>query len=121
MRATASAAGSSPSADVHALAAEIGPRGTGTAGEAAAADYASGRLAALGLPVTTRNFRAVHSQNAFPLAADVLALFGVVVGAVGGRPGRWMAACYVRALLDDLDRGGDESCPDMEGTACARS
>ena len=46
----------------------------------------------LGLPVSTRSFRAVHSQNAFPLAVDAVALIAVVVYAVGGRPGRWVAA-----------------------------
>ena len=88
---------SSARADVYALAAEIGPRGTGTPGEAAAASHVSGRLTALGLPVSTGAFRAVHSQNAFPLAVDVVALIAVVVHAVGGRPGRWVAAVLALA------------------------
>ena len=36
---------------VRKLAGEIGPRGTGTPGEAAAADFVAGRISALGLPV----------------------------------------------------------------------
>ena len=40
-------------ADVHELAATIGPRGTGTSAERAAADYVAGRLTALGLPAVS--------------------------------------------------------------------
>jgi len=95
--ATAPAAEGSALADVYALAAEIGPRGTGTEGEAAAATYVSGRLTAFGLPVSTRAFRAVQSQNVFPLGSDVLALIAVVVNVVGGRSGRWVAAALALA------------------------
>lgn len=52
-------------ADVHALAGDIGPRGTGTTGE-----YVAGQLVSMGLPVDRHSFRAVASQNAFPLAID---------------------------------------------------
>jgi hypothetical protein len=79
-------------ADVQVLAGEIGPRGTGTAGEAAAAEFVAGRLAALGLPVERQAFRAVASQNAFPLAIDLVALLALAVYAVGGALGRWAGA-----------------------------
>jgi hypothetical protein len=79
-------------ADVHALAAGIGPRGTGTSGEEAAAGYVSGRLAGLGLPADAQFFRAVASQNAFPLAICVVALLAVAIYPLGGGLGRWVAA-----------------------------
>ncbi len=79
------------------LAGEIGPRGTGTAGETAAADYVAGRLAGLGLPVERHEFRAVASQNAFPLAADMVALLAVALYPLGGAPTRWIAAALALA------------------------
>jgi hypothetical protein len=79
-------------AHVQVLAGEIGPRGTGTPGEEAAAEYVAGCLAALGLPVEQQSFRAVGSQNAFPLAIDLVALLAVAIYAVGGGPARWIAA-----------------------------
>jgi hypothetical protein len=78
--------------DVQALAGEIGPRGTGTPGEKAAADWVTRRLTALGLPVERQSFRSVASQNAFPLAIDLVALFAAVVYPVGWPPARWLAA-----------------------------
>jgi hypothetical protein len=78
--------------DVRALAGDIGPRGTGTAGEAAAADFVAQRLSALGLPVERRTFRAVVSQNAFPLAIDLVALLAIGLYAIGGTWGRWVGA-----------------------------
>jgi hypothetical protein len=78
--------------DVRALADEIGPRGTGTPGEAAAADFVADRLSALGLQVERESFRAVTSQNAFPLAIDLVALLAVVVYSFGGTVGRWIGA-----------------------------
>jgi hypothetical protein len=78
--------------DLHALAGDIGPRGTGTPGEQAAAEYVAGRLAALGLPIERHTFRAVGSQNAFPLTIDLVALFAVVLYPWGGALGRWLAA-----------------------------
>jgi hypothetical protein len=78
--------------DVRALADEIGPRGTGTPGEAAAADFVADRLWALGLQVERESFRAVTSQNAFPLAIDLVALLAVVVYSFGGTVGRWIGA-----------------------------
>lgn len=77
--------------DVRHLASEIGPRGTGSNGEAAAADYVAGRLSALGLPIEQQTFRAVASQNAFPLAIDLLALLAVVIYPLGGAFTRWLA------------------------------
>jgi hypothetical protein len=78
-------------ADVHALADTIGPRGTGTAGEHAAADYVAARLDQLDLPVTRRQFRATSSQNAFPMASALLALTAVAIYPLGAA-WRWVAA-----------------------------
>jgi hypothetical protein len=78
--------------DLRTLASEIGPRGTGTPGEEAAAKFVAGRLSALGLPVERETFRAVASQNAFPLAIDLVALLAVPVYALGGTAGRWIGA-----------------------------
>jgi acetylornithine deacetylase/succinyl-diaminopimelate desuccinylase-like protein len=78
--------------DVQELAGRIGPRGTGTSAEGAARDYVAARLAALGLPVARREFRATHSQNAFPLASVALALLAVAVYPCGGAAGRRAAA-----------------------------
>jgi hypothetical protein len=77
---------------VRVLAQEIGPRGTGTAGEEAAADYVADRLSALGLPIERQAFRAVASQNAFPLAIDLLALLAVAIYTLDGPLARWVAA-----------------------------
>jgi hypothetical protein len=79
-------------ADVRVLAGEIGPRGTGMPGEAAAADYVAGQLTALGLPVEHHTFRAVATQNAFPLAIDLVALLAVALYPLDGPPSRWIAA-----------------------------
>jgi acetylornithine deacetylase/succinyl-diaminopimelate desuccinylase-like protein len=78
--------------DVQVLAGEIGPRGTGTPGEAAAADFVVDRLSSLGLQPERESFRAVASQNAFPLAIDLLALLAVVIYHLGGITGRWIGA-----------------------------
>ena len=78
--------------DVRTLAGEIGPRGTGTPGEEAAANHVAGRLSHLGLPVERQTFPAVASQNAFPLAICVLALISVALYPLGGTAGRWIAA-----------------------------
>ncbi len=77
---------------VRALAEEIGPRGTGTPGEAAAADYVAERISALGLPVEWQTFRAVVSQNAFPMGINLVALLAVVLYPLGGPLTRWVAA-----------------------------
>lgn len=90
----------SPLEHVRVLAGEIGPRGTGTAGEAAAADYVASRLAELGLPVERYEFQAVVSQNAFPLAVDLVALLAVVLYPLDGAALRWIAA--VLALIAPL-------------------
>lgn len=76
---------------VRALAEEIGPRGTGTPGEAAAADYVAERISALGLPVEWQTFRAVVSQNAFPMGINLVALLAVVLYPLGGPLTRWVA------------------------------
>jgi Peptidase family M28 len=78
--------------DVRVLAEEIGPRGTGTSGETAAADYVAERLSALGLPVERQVFRAVASQNAFPLVIDLVALLAYVFYSIGRPLGRWLGA-----------------------------
>ncbi len=78
--------------DVQALAGGIGPRGTGSTGEAAAADFVAERLSRLGLPVEWQTFRAVASQNAFPMAINLVALLAVVLYSLGGTLARWTAA-----------------------------
>jgi hypothetical protein len=77
---------------VRTLAGDIGPRGTGTTGEAAARDVVAARLAALGLTVERQAFRAVVSQNAFPLAIDALAVLAVGLYALDTHAARWVAA-----------------------------
>jgi len=78
--------------DVQVLAGKIGPRGTGTSGEQAAADYVAERLALHRPEVERHLFRAVSSQNAFPLAIDLVALLAVALYWGGGAPGRWAGA-----------------------------
>ena len=77
---------------VRTLAGEIGPRGTGTPGERAAADFVAGRLSELGLPIEREAFRAVASQNAFPLAVDSIALLAEAIYPLNGALLRWVAA-----------------------------
>jgi hypothetical protein len=77
---------------VQMLAGKIGPRGTGTPGEAAAADYVAQCLSAFGLTSASWTFRAVASQNAFPLAICLMALVAVAMYPWGGLWGRWIAA-----------------------------
>jgi hypothetical protein len=79
-------------AHAQALAGEIGPRGTGTPGEEAAARYVAEQLSVLGLPIERQTFRAVASQNAFPLAIDLLALLAVAIYPVDGAVARWAGA-----------------------------
>jgi len=79
-------------ADVNVLAGEIGPRGTGTPGEAAAADYVSKRLIDNGLKVDRKKFQAVNSQNAFPMAINIVALLAVILYPLNGAFSRWIAA-----------------------------
>lgn len=78
--------------DVRFLAGTIGPRGTGTAGEAAAAEYVARRLMELGLTPEMHTFRAVPSQNVFPLAISPLALLATAVYPLGPAAARWLAA-----------------------------
>lgn len=59
---------------VRKLAGEIDPRGTGTHGEGAAADYVDDHLADLGLPVERQMFRAESSKNDFAMAINLMAL-----------------------------------------------
>ena len=93
-------------ADVQTLAGEIGPRGTGTPAEEAAAGFVAGRLSELGLQVERDSFRSVASQNAFPLAIDVVALLAVAVYSLGGAAGRWIGAvlalCTAPLLLQAI-------------------
>jgi hypothetical protein len=88
--------------DVRFLAEKIGPRGTGTAAEAAAADYVAGRVAGLGLPLEREEFRAVTSQNAFPLAIDLLALLAFALFSAAGNVGRWLGAVLALATASLL-------------------
>jgi hypothetical protein len=82
---------------VQVLAGEIGPRGTGTPGEAAAADYVARYLARLRLAVERQEFRAVADQNAFPLAVNLVALLAVLLYPLGGPLARWAAAALALA------------------------
>jgi len=96
------------SSTVYTLAGEIGPRGTGTPGEEAAADYVAGELTGLGLPVERYVFRALPSQNGFPLAINLLALLAAVLYPLDGPPLRWVAtalACSTGPLLWQVTRG----------------
>jgi len=97
--------------DVRMLAGEIGPRGTGTPAEAAGADYVAGRLAHLGLPVEQHRFRAVASQNSFPLAIDVLVLLAIAIYPLAGAPTRWIAAalamCAAPLLWQTIRNAGN--------------
>lgn len=85
---------------VQVLAGQIGPRGTGTPGEAAAADTVAGILASLHLPVERHTFRAVSSQNAYPMAVDLVALVAIALYPLDGLLTRWLAAAV--ALLSAL-------------------
>jgi hypothetical protein len=78
--------------DLLVLAGEIGPRGTGTSGEAAAADYVAKRLEGLGMAVERSTFLAVASQNAFPIAINLVAMLAVVLYPAGGKLTQWLAA-----------------------------
>ncbi|MCX6024816.1 MAG: M28 family peptidase [Chloroflexi bacterium] len=102
---------SQPLEDVRMLAGEIGPRGTGTPAEAAGADYVARRLAHLGLPVEQHHFRAVASQNSFPLAIDVLVLLAVAIYPLAGAPTRWIAAalamCAAPLLWQTIRNAGN--------------
>lgn len=77
--------------DVQVLAGRIGSRGTGTPGEAAAAEFVAGRLAALNLVLERHSFQAVSTQNSFPAASDLLALLAVVIYPLNATA-RWIAA-----------------------------
>ncbi len=50
------------------------------------------RLSVLGLQVERESFQAVASQNAFPLAIDLVALIAVAAYSFGGTVGRWLGA-----------------------------
>lgn len=78
---------------VHILAGKIGPRGTGTTGEALAAEFVAERLTELKLSFERYTLKTVPSQNVFPLAIDGLALLAILVYPLGGMPSRWIAAC----------------------------
>lgn len=89
-------------AHVQALAGEIGPRGTGAPGEAAAAEYVASRLAELGLPLERQAFRAVASQNAFPMAVNGVALLAFGLYPLGGKIIPWVAAALALATAPML-------------------
>jgi hypothetical protein len=81
-----------PLEDVRHLAGTIGPRGTGTPAEAAAADYVSGRLTGLGLAPERHPLHTVASQNVFPIAISLLALLAALVYTLAGALTRGLAA-----------------------------
>jgi len=61
------------------LAEKIGPRGTGTAGEAQAAQYVREQLGPLGCSIEEQRFRAVADMNWFAVSAALFSLLGTVV------------------------------------------
>lgn len=77
---------------LHKLAADIGPRGTGTPAEAQAASYVGEFLIGLDLPVEVHRFEAVSSQNMFPIAINLIAMLAIVLFPLGGAVSRWAAA-----------------------------
>lgn len=78
--------------DVRLLAEKIGPRGTGTPAEAAAAEVVLKRLSSLGLPAELHSFPAVPSQNVFPMAINLVALSAFVLYPWNSAFTRWLAA-----------------------------
>jgi len=78
--------------DVQYLAGTIGPRGTGTPAEVAAADYVAKRLAHLELVPEKHSFRSVPSQNAFPIAISQIAVLAVLIYPLGGVITRGLAS-----------------------------
>jgi Peptidase family M28 len=77
--------------DVRHLAGTIGPRGTGTPAEAAAADYVAQRLTDLGMTPEKQAFRSVPSQNAFPIAISLMAVLATLIYPLGWVVTRWLA------------------------------
>lgn len=78
--------------DVRVLAGDIGPRGTGSSGEEAAAHHVARRLEALALPFERHCFRAVSGQNDLALAICAVALLATALYPFGGALGRGIAA-----------------------------
>lgn len=76
---------------VEALAREIGPRGTGTKGEAQAAHYVREQLQKLGLAANEQRFLAVGDMNWFPISAALMALCGTMIYPWAGWT-RWLGA-----------------------------
>ncbi len=98
--------------DAYALAGKIGPRGTGTAQEAAAAAYVASRLQAMGLQVEIHTFPAIPSQNTFAFAINILALTAIILYPVGGAIARWLAtllALVAAPLLWQTIRSSDNA------------
>ena len=89
-----------PLDDVRHLAGTIGPRGTGTPAEAAAAEYVARRLMDLGLAHETHAIRTVPSQNAFPIAISLVAIMAAMV-----YPLCWTVTHWLGVLLS-LAAGG---------------
>ena len=80
--------------DVIELAGRIGPRGTGTSAEAAAADYVGRRLTEMSLIFEKHVFRSVPSQNVFPIAISLMSLFGAIVYPINWVVTRWLAVLF---------------------------
>lgn len=75
-----------------ALAEGIGPRGTGTDGEARAAEYVAGRLAEWGIAAERLECRTIRSMNHYPLAVNALGLAALMLYPLDGDAFRWAAA-----------------------------
>ncbi len=84
-------------AHVRRLAAEIGPRGTGTPAERQAADYAAGCLEGWGLPFERLTCRTILSMNHYPLAVNALGLLALALYPLGSPLLTWLAV--ILALL----------------------
>lgn len=78
--------------DVRCLAGAIGPRGTGTPAESAAADFVMQRLRDAGLTSERYPLRTVSSQNVFPIAISLLTLAAALAYPLGGTAVRVLAA-----------------------------
>ena len=77
--------------DVRYLSETIGPRGTGTSSEAAAAEFVGKRLNEYGYKPEIHVFKTVPSQNAFPIAISVLTLIAAAVFPLGVVVSNWLA------------------------------
>jgi hypothetical protein len=79
-------------AHVRFLASDIGPRGTGTAGEKSAADYVAGCLSQWGIPFERLTCRTILSMNHYPLIINAMGILAILLYPLDGSLTRWLAA-----------------------------